>query len=141
MAELATTLPPLHDRVLSWLGEVGVPFAGAPFWKYDVIDMAATLRVEVGVAVGADVPAGSEFVTGVLPAGEYAVATYVGHPAGLEGATGELLAWARQQSLKWAMHDAADGQHWDCRLEEYLTDPDVEPDLSKWQTRLAFKLA
>ena len=115
--------------------------AAAPFWKYDVVNMAATMRVEVGVAIGTDLPAGSGLVTGVLPGGDYAVATYVGHPAGLEGATGELLAWADEQSLRWAVHDAADGQHWECRLEEYLTDPALEPDLTRWETRLAFKLA
>jgi len=28
-----------------------------------------------------------------------------------------------------------------CRLEIYLTDPSVEPDMSKWETQLAFRLA
>ena len=141
MAELASTLPALHGQVLTRLGELGVPFAGAPFWKYDIVNMAATMRVEVGVAVGADPPAGSDLVTGVLPGGDYAVATFVGHPAGLEAATGELLAWAHEQSLRWAVHDEADGQHWECRLEEYLTDPALEPDPTTWETRLAVKLA
>jgi hypothetical protein len=34
-----------------------------------------------------------------------------------------------------------DGERWGGRLEIYLTDPDQEPDMSKWQTQLAFRLA
>jgi hypothetical protein len=33
------------------------------------------------------------------------------------------------------------GDRWGARLEFYLTDPAEEPDMSKWQTQLAFRLA
>ena len=33
------------------------------------------------------------------------------------------------------------GERWGARLETYLTDPDDEPELSKWHTELAFRLA
>ena len=33
------------------------------------------------------------------------------------------------------------GERWGCRLEIYLTDSSQEPDMSKWVTELAFKLA
>jgi hypothetical protein len=33
------------------------------------------------------------------------------------------------------------GEHWGCRVEFYLTNPTEEPDLSKWETQLAFRLA
>jgi hypothetical protein len=33
------------------------------------------------------------------------------------------------------------GERWGCCLEIYLTDPGQEPDMSKWQTQLAFRLA
>ncbi len=36
---------------------------------------------------------------------------------------------------------ADDGEHRACRLEEYLTDPAQQPDMSKWQSRLAFRLS
>ena len=36
---------------------------------------------------------------------------------------------------------SADGDRWGARLEFYLTDPREEPDMSKWQTQLAFRLA
>jgi hypothetical protein len=32
-------------------------------------------------------------------------------------------------------------ERWGSRLEFYLTDPAEEPDMSKWETQLAFRLA
>jgi hypothetical protein len=32
MPTLGTVLPGLHPRVFAWLGERGIPPAGAPFW-------------------------------------------------------------------------------------------------------------
>ena len=55
--------------------------------------------------------------------------------------TGALLDWAAEQGLTWDMSPADDGERWGGRLEIYLTDPSQEPDMSKWETQLAFRLA
>jgi hypothetical protein len=52
-----------------------------------------------------------------------------------------LLDWGGGQGLRWDMSPADRGERWGCRLEIYLTDPGQEPDISKWQTQLAFRLA
>jgi effector-binding domain-containing protein len=80
-------------------------------------------------------------VAGVLPAGRYATLTHIGHPAGLIGVTKVLLDWAAGQDLKWDVAPGDGGERWGSRLEIYLTDPDREPDMSKWATQLAFRLA
>ena len=80
-------------------------------------------------------------ISGVLPAGRYATLTHVGHPSELMGATKALLDWAAGQGLTWDMSPDADGDRWGSRLEIYLTDPREEPDMSKWVTQLAFRLA
>jgi hypothetical protein len=33
------------------------------------------------------------------------------------------------------------GERWGGRVEFYLTNPAEQPDLTKWQTQLAFRLA
>ena len=43
--------------------------------------------------------------------------------------------------LSWDMTPADGGERWGARLEIYLTDPEQEPDMSKWHTQLAFLLA
>jgi effector-binding domain-containing protein len=76
----------------------------------------------------------------VLPAGRYATLGYTGHPSGLADATAALLQWAQDEGLAWDVLQTPHGQQWGARLEIYETDPAAEPDMSKWTTRLAFRL-
>jgi effector-binding domain-containing protein len=128
-------------EVFGWLGARGLAPDGPPFLKYNVIDMARQLEIETGVPVAAPVDGGGEIISGVLPAGRYATVTHVGHPSELMGVTGALLDWAAGQGLTWDVSPDADGERWGSRLEFYLTDPGEEPDMSKWATQLAFRLA
>ena len=45
MRKLRTVIPQLLDDVFAWLEQQGVAPAGAPFIRYHVIDMKATLDV------------------------------------------------------------------------------------------------
>jgi effector-binding domain-containing protein len=128
-------------EVFGWLGARGLVPDGPPFLKYNVIDMARQLEIETGVPVAAPVDGGGEIISGVLPAGRYATVTHVGHPSELMGVTGALLDWAAGQGLTWDVSPDADGERWGSRVEFYLTDPGEEPDMSKWVTQLAFRLA
>jgi effector-binding domain-containing protein len=140
MAELSG-LGARFGEVFAWLGARGLAPAGAPFFRYNVIDMARELEVDVGVPVAAAVDGDGNVVSGVLPAGRYATLTHVGHPSELYGITGTLLDWAAGQGLTWDMSPGEEGERWGARLETYLTDPSEEPDMSKWVTELAFRLA
>jgi effector-binding domain-containing protein len=141
------TINQVADRmpeVFGWLAARGVQPAGAPFFRYHTIDMERELEIEVGVPVprGSAVPASDDEVTaGVLPAGRYATAAHVGHPDQLVQATADLLAWADKQGLRWDREPGDRGEKWGARLEFYETDPAAEPDMSKWRTVLAFRLA
>ena len=128
-------------EVFGWLGARGLTPAGPPFLKYNVIDMMRQLEIDNGVPVAAPVDGDGDVVAGVLPAGRYATVTHVGHPSELMGATKALLDWAAGQGLTWDMSCGSDGDRWGGRLEFYLTDPREEPDMSKWVTQLAFRLA
>ena len=141
MARLGEVVPPLNGEVFGWLATRGIDPAGPALWKYNVIDMAGELELEAGVAVATPVDGDDRVKSGVLPAGRYVVGRYRGHPDGLEGATGALLAWASGRGLSFDVSDAGGEERWAARLEEYLTDPDEEPEMDKWETDLAFKLA
>jgi effector-binding domain-containing protein len=127
--------------VFAWLAAHNLPPAGPPFFRYVVIDMARQLEVEVGVPVTAVVDGDAEVISGALPAGRYATVTHVGPPDSLMGATAELLAWGSEHGARWDMTVGDDGEHWRARLEFYLTDPGQQPDMSKWETQLAFRIA
>jgi effector-binding domain-containing protein len=140
MAELGG-LGGRFGEVFGWLAARGLAPAGPPFFRYNVIDMMRELEIDVGVPVAAAVDGGGEVIPGVLPAGRYAALTHVGHPGELAEATKALLDWAAGQGLSWDMSPGEAGERWGSRLEIYLTDPSQEPDMSKWQTELEFKLA
>jgi len=136
-------LPGFADRlgeVFGWLAEHGVAPAGPPFFRYNVIDMERQLNVEAGVPVPTAAEGDDRVIADVLPAGRYATAIHVGHYDGLIGAVDNLLQWADSQGLEWDKSSADDGEHWGCRLEIYLTDPSQQPDPTKWETQLAFRL-
>ena len=140
IAEIADQIP----RVIESAVALGLTPAGAPFLRYDVIDMARELAIEAGIPLADDVPPGTplgDLEAGVLPGGRYATVVHVGHPATLADATGSLLRWAADAGLTFDVRTDERGDVWGCRLESYLTDPRDEPDMSRWETELAFRLA
>lgn len=128
-------------EIFGWLGARGIAPAGPPFFRYHIIDMERQLQVEAGVPVAAAVENDGDVRAGTLPAGRFVVVTHTGAPDTLYAATAELLAWAEERGLAWDVSETDEGEHWGCRVEFYLTDPAEQPDLSKWQTQLAFRLA
>jgi effector-binding domain-containing protein len=140
MSQLGEVAHRLGD-VFGWLAGHGLAPAGPPFFRYLVIDMERQLEVEVGVPVATAADADDQVVTGVLPAGRYATVVHIGPPDALEGHTAALLNWAAERGLEWDVTLGDDGECWGSRLEFYLTDPAEQPDMSKWETQLAFRLA
>jgi effector-binding domain-containing protein len=131
---------PLNGEVFDWLAQQQVAPVGPPFWKYNVIDMARQLELEVGVATTTLATAADRVSVGELPAGRYLETTYHGHPDGLLQATSDLLAHADAQGLSFDKSDSPTGELWAARLEYYLSDPDDQPDMTQWDTTLSFKL-
>ncbi len=140
MAELGG-LGARFSEVFAWLGARGLAPAGAPFFRYNFIDMMRELEVDAGVPVAAAVDGDGHVVSGVLPAGRYATLMHVGPPSELPEVNKALLDWAAEQGLTRDMSPVGDGERWGSRLEIYLTDPSQEPDMNKWVTQLAFRLA
>lgn len=128
-------------EIFGWLGGRGIAPAGPPFFRYHVIDMERELLVEAGVPVASEVADDGDIHSGTLPAGRFAAMTHTGAPQTLMAATSALLDWAAERELTWDMSETDAGQKWGCRLEIYLTDPAGQPDVSKWETQLAFRLA
>jgi hypothetical protein len=54
METIGSVLPALHPEVRNWLREHNASPAGAPFFKFNVIDMERQLEVEVGWPVAAE---------------------------------------------------------------------------------------
>jgi effector-binding domain-containing protein len=138
------TFPAIADRmpeVFAFLGANGGAPAGPPFFRYRVVDINRELVVEAGVPTATAMAGDGDVFADEVPAGRYATVTHVGHPSELVARTAELLAWAEGQGLTWDVRDTAAGQEWGARLEVLLTDPREQPDMARWATELAFRLA
>ncbi len=135
-ARVADHLPTMFGG----LAERGVAITGAPFFRYRLIDMSATLVVEAGIPVAGPVDVPEPSFTDTLPAGRYATVSHVGHPDELMSVTARLLDWARDEGLEWDMSPTLEGEMWGCRLEILMTNPAEEPDMHKWETVLMFRL-
>ncbi|MEO3798981.1 GyrI-like domain-containing protein [Nonomuraea sp. B1E8] len=140
-----TTFGLVADRIgeiIGWLAQRGHAPAGAPFLRYDAINMPEDrLVVQAGVPVAEPVEGEGDIFAATLPAGRYAVTSHHGHPDQLIGVIEALLKWGAEQRLAWDMTEKDGTEHWGCRLELFQTDPRVEPDMHNWDTDLQIRLA
>jgi hypothetical protein len=140
MNELSTVIPQLTDEVFSWLEKHGIASTGPSIVRYHVIDMAGKLDLDIGVLVASPVAGDARVSAGVLPAGRYAALVYSNVEEGVPG-NAALLGWGAKQGLVWDQWDTAKGDAFGARYETLLTNPDEEPDLTKWETEVAIRLA
>jgi effector-binding domain-containing protein len=138
--ELPEVIPATLGELYAWMDQRSIPWAGAPFLRFHVIDMAATMQLELGVPVANEVPGDGRVSPGVLPAGRYASLIYTGVTNAFEG-NKMLIEWAHQQGIAWDRWDDPKGDAFAGRYESYLTNPEEEPDMAKWETEVAIKLA
>ena len=128
-------------RIYGALAAAGIAPLGGPIYQYRrmlTADEPMDLVVSVPVAPGAAI--GEGFDSGVLPGGRYVVGRPSGGPDALASTHGDMWRWAELNGLELAIEERSDGIHWAARTEQFLTDPDAEPDRSKWLVEVAYLL-
>ncbi len=112
-------------------GQAGVEIIGPPFAFYPAMP-TDTVIIEAGAPVASapeDIP--GEVHRLVLPGGRAVVAIHIGPYETMEKTYAALQAWMAQNGVVPA------AGMW----EIYLTDPETEPDSSKWQTKIVWPIA
>src|SRR6476661_3550469 len=84
---------------------------GPAFYNYRRIDMARTLDVEAGVALGRADEGAGKIKSGVLPAGRFLTVTWHGHPDQLYTVTAMLVSYAKEMGHQFDVEQAEDGDH------------------------------
>ena len=118
MQQMGKVLPPLWGEVYGWLASKGFGPAGAPLWRYRVIDMEGTMEIDVGVPVAAAAAGDKRIIADIIPAGRYATFIHTGPYEDLMQATADLLTWAGSKGIvwdKWAT--GPKGESWRARVE------------------------
>ena len=140
MKEIGVVAGKFLGEVFGWVAGHGLTPAGAPFFKYDVIDMERELEIEFGVPTAKLVEGDDGVLARVLPGGRYASLVHRGPYEQLYDANAALLDWIKEQGLTMDVNESPQGDRFGCRLEIYLTDPAVEKDPEKWETEVTIRL-
>jgi effector-binding domain-containing protein len=133
MAELPEVMGREFGRIMGALTAEGVEPSGGALavyhgWTEDTVDVEIALTIR-GVFFPQD-PRGGVVRASRVPGGKVAFTVHVGPYDQLTSAYGAIQAYAEARGLKLA------GMMW----ERYLTDPAVEPDLSKHVTEVFWPL-
>lgn len=114
------------------MGPSGIQMSGPPsglYYDYNVeagtTDMAAAIPVENGAKVS-----GNEVQVVQIPAGRSLLIDYYGNYKGIGAAHEAMDAYLAKNGLK----------HGTPVIEEYVTDPGLEPDTLKWLTRVYYPI-
>lgn len=130
-------------RVYQWLAEHEVTPLGGPVYIYRHIGSSNEDPVDLTVAVpiSAPVKPTSGLIQGSLPAGTYVVGRHTGPPDQIHRSRAKVREWATENGHHLDAIRDHDGTMWTGFAEHFLTDPDEEPDPTKWTTELLFKTA
>ena len=130
MSEMGERMGPLFGKLFGWLGQAGIEATGAPWARYLTVG-PDEVELEIGAPVAREVDGGDGIISGVRPACDIAWTVHVGPYDQMEPAYQAVLSWISANGRMIA------GAGW----EFYETDPDQEPDPTKWRTRIVYPLA
>ncbi|MBF4992694.1 GyrI-like domain-containing protein [Arthrobacter gandavensis] len=130
MGEMAEFFARAFQQTIAALREQGVQPAGPPFGKY-YGRPGATVDVEAGFPVLSEVTPDGNVRPGHLPGGRILEATHTGPFDTMERTYAQLDRYAGENGLTPG----------EVMWESYLTDPEREPDTSKWQTQVCWQVS
>jgi effector-binding domain-containing protein len=138
MSAFKDVIPQLLGEVLGWLGQKKIAPSGAPFMRFHTI--STEYDIEIGAPVAEALAAEGRVIASEIPAGRYAWLVYTGRDDGYAG-NKVLIDWAAEQGLGFDCWDTATGDAFRARYESFLTNPNDQPDPTRWETEVAIRLA
>ena len=130
VTEIPAFLGPAYGKVMQALAAQGIAAVGPPF-AYYLHAPTATIEIEAGFPVATPCAPKGEVAPGELPGGSIATVTHVGPYEAMMATYEQLKTWVGAQGLT-----LQEGM-W----EVYLSDPQQQPDSSKWQTEIYWPVA
>ncbi|OFW57219.1 MAG: hypothetical protein A2133_06855 [Actinobacteria bacterium RBG_16_64_13] len=133
MAQLAEVMPKEFGRVMAALTAEGIPPSGGAVaiyhgWNEETVDVELAITIR-GVFFPQDLRRGVK--ASRVPGGKVVFTEHIGPYDQIAAAYGAIQAYAKANGLDLA----------ETMWERYLTDPAVEPDLSKHVTEVYWPLA
>lgn len=123
--ELGIWIPQALEQVAMYLGRLGLGPVGMPYVRYHPSE-PGTFEVEAGFPATGPCPESDGVRPSALPGGPAACLLYTGPYESMGNAYEALSGWLAAEGKE------PDGDMW----EVYLSDPDQEPDPTRWQTEI-----
>ena len=128
--EIGGVLMELLPAAWAAVEQAGRTPTGPPIVRYLSFSDDA-VELEGGLPVDAPIAPGERIQPIAIPAGEAVVTWHIGHYDGIKDAHMALHQWAADNNRR---HGAPP-------YEVYWTDPEEEPDPTKWRTEIVYPLA
>jgi effector-binding domain-containing protein len=125
VSAIPTKMGELFGELFGFIGKKGIQPVGPPFAYYYSFS-PKKIDMECGVPVSKSMGAEGRVQTGKLPSGNALRAVHIGPYDRLEETYNAMMAYAKEMDLD------LEETMWEC----YLTDPESEPDPSKWRTEI-----
>ena len=135
-------LPSAWADVAAWLQGQGIAIDQPAIIRYHTTEMDRLLDIDVALITPHLLRPSGKFVTGELPAGDYAVLDHYGpyDDDGVYQANVKIVNWAKANNIRWDV-DLRDGvEWWASRVEWYFNDPDTDLNPQDYRTELTFKV-
>ncbi|WP_430972409.1 SRPBCC family protein [Sunxiuqinia rutila] len=116
-----------YGQLINFINQNDLAMTNMPYAIYHKID-GNLIDLECGIPVNSKVEAQENILTGTMPAKTYAAADHFGSYDHLEQTHSFIQKWIQNNELQLAGSP----------MEQYLTDPQKEPDESKWVTAIYY---
>lgn len=123
--EIPKTFPKLIMEIMKFLNKENNEPIGAPLAIFTDWDNGQG-KIEAGFPVRKAIKTTGKIVNGELPSGKAAYVLYKGHIRNIAPVYKIMKEWIMKEGYSYS-------NIW---WEVYLTDPHVEPDMSKWETEV-----
>jgi RNA polymerase sigma-70 factor, ECF subfamily len=135
--DIPNQIPPLIGALVYALEKLNININGDCFFRYLSCSHGGQIVVEAGFPIEPTDSKAEDIEFGVFPAGKYLSVTHMGDYKNLYEAHMYLEKHAKQNNLILDEYKTDAGVVWGCRVEKYLTEPELTP-IADWKTEVAF---
>jgi AraC family transcriptional regulator len=131
MEDIGTEMPVLYGKLMAEMSAQGLQMTGAPFSHYRSFDeISGITEYLAGIVVSGKARDAGDIKAVKYPAMDVIQAIHTGPYEELQTSYGKLMEYIALNQLK------VTGE----AFEFYFTEPSQEPDITRWQTMIAFPL-
>ncbi|MET4081528.1 effector-binding domain-containing protein [Pedobacter sp. UYP30] len=137
--DISTEMPPLIGTLINLLDKENININGDCFFRYLSCTASEQMVVEIGFPIEKTDSQSESIEFSSFPAGKYLSVIHSGDYKNLGDAHMYLEDFSKSNNFTLDESKTDMGVKWGCRVEFYITEPDVTP-IEEWKTEVLFLL-